>query len=66
VLRVNLDVLESELAYWEWVEDGEAYREWLIPAEIANQRGVVTLLGDDELPCPPAQAHRKSLVILSR
>jgi hypothetical protein len=27
---------ESDLARYEWVEDGKPYREWLIPARIVN------------------------------
>jgi hypothetical protein len=33
-----VDVPESELADFEWVEDGRtSYREWLVPADILNR-----------------------------
>jgi hypothetical protein len=43
VLEVILNKAESELADYEWVEEGKIYREWLIPARIVNQ-GKVKLL----------------------
>ncbi len=48
VLRVTLDIPESELAEWELVEEGKPYREWLIPARIINQCGVISIVGDEE------------------
>ena len=50
VLRVTLDIPESELAEWECIEEGKPYREWAIPADIVNRCGVVALVGDDDLP----------------
>ena len=48
MLRVTLDIPESELAEWELVEEGKPYREWLIPARIINQCGVISIVGDEE------------------
>ena len=45
VLRVTLDIPESDLAERELVEEGKGYREWGVPAEIINQCGVVLMLG---------------------
>jgi hypothetical protein len=50
LLRVTLDIPESKLAEWEWVEDGKPYREWRIPAEVINRRGVVSRVEDDQVP----------------
>jgi hypothetical protein len=36
LLRVSLDISESELARYEWIEEGKGYREFLIPAELVN------------------------------
>lgn len=47
VLRVTLDIPESGLAEWECIEEGKPYREWVIPADIVNQYGVVLMLGED-------------------
>ena len=38
VLEVTLDVQESELAEYEWIEEGKPYREWLIPEDMLNSR----------------------------
>ena len=34
----EIDVDEEDLAPYEWVEDMEGYREWLVPARILNMR----------------------------
>jgi hypothetical protein len=39
VVRLNLD--ERELAKWEWTGEGRPFNEWLIPANIVNQRGTI-------------------------
>lgn len=41
VLTVRLDIDEQELSSWEWTGEGRDYREWLIPANIVNQRGTI-------------------------
>ena len=33
---ISLDVPESELEPYEWVEEGRFYREFLVPAELLN------------------------------
>ena len=43
LLRVSLDIGESELAKYEWVEKGKVYREFLMPAELVNARGEVQI-----------------------
>jgi hypothetical protein len=35
---IALDVPESELEPYEWVEEGRFYREFLVPAELLNGR----------------------------
>jgi len=47
VLCVLLDATQDELVEWEWVEEGKPYREWLIPAEVLNSSGVVSLCEED-------------------
>jgi hypothetical protein len=47
-LRVRLDIEEQELASWEWTGEGRDYREWLIPANIVNQRGKIEGLEDSD------------------
>lgn len=37
VLEVTLNKTESQLADYEWIEEGKNIREWLIPAKIVNQ-----------------------------
>jgi hypothetical protein len=34
-----IDIPESELVQWEWVEEGKGYREFLVPASIVNLYG---------------------------
>ena len=31
-----LDIPDAELTQYEWFEEGKGYREWCIPAELAN------------------------------
>lgn len=50
VLQVTLDIPESDLAERELVEEGKGYREWVVPAEIVNQYGVVLIVGEDDVP----------------
>lgn len=51
MLEVALDVDEADLDEYEWVQEGCAYREWLVPASVINTRGTVRLVdaSDDEL-----------------
>lgn len=47
--RVALDLPESAVAEYEWIQEESPYREWCIPAAIINEHGRVELLSDDEL-----------------
>jgi hypothetical protein len=38
LLQISLNATTAELDWWEWVEEGKGYREWLIPAEFLNSR----------------------------
>jgi len=50
LLRVTIDLSESELTAHEWVNEGnESYREWIIPASLINPRAKVELVDEDEL-----------------
>ena len=39
-----------ELAAYEWVDEGNYYREWLVPAETVNGHAKVRIVRDEELP----------------
>lgn len=41
-----MDVDESLIAGFEWIEDGKPYREWLVPAVILNGCSRVRLSDD--------------------
>jgi hypothetical protein len=43
IIRIRLD--ELEIAPFEWIEEGRAYREWLIPAQVVNESGSVEIVG---------------------
>lgn len=45
---LTIDIPESALTYYEWVEEGKPYREFLIPASLANQYGPPTIVECDE------------------
>jgi hypothetical protein len=36
LLEIRLDLPESAIADYEWIEEGKSYREWLIPAALLN------------------------------
>jgi hypothetical protein len=36
---LTLDIPETVVARWEWVEEGKGYREFLIPATLVNSYG---------------------------
>jgi hypothetical protein len=38
LLEVTTDMTESEIAQYEWIEEGKGYREFLIPAAEINSR----------------------------
>jgi hypothetical protein len=37
------------LAYWEWVEEGKGYREFLVPSAIVNRYGPPQIVNEDDL-----------------
>lgn len=37
VLKITTPLMEEELNYYEWKQEGISYREWLIPSEIINK-----------------------------
>ena len=51
LLCLVLDLSETDLAQYEWVEEGKGYREWLIPAAVVNEAQVSLKIVDrDETP----------------
>lgn len=36
LFQITLDLPETVIADYEWVEEGKGYREWLIPAALLN------------------------------
>ena len=42
VLAVEFEGPEFELDQFEWVEEGNSFREWFIPAAFVNANGKVT------------------------
>jgi hypothetical protein len=60
VLEVTLNKIESELADYEWIEDGKTYREWLIPARIVNQGKVrrLPMQAQNDVPKPWERSSR--------
>jgi hypothetical protein len=50
ILAVSLDCELDALLDFEWVREGQSYREWLIPADFVNKRTVaIVVLGTDML-----------------
>jgi hypothetical protein len=49
LLEVTMDLSESDLADYEWIEEGKPYREWLIPAALINARMSVRLVDEEEI-----------------
>jgi hypothetical protein len=52
VLSVELDLPADVLRFYEVVEQGRVFREWLMPAELVN-RGRVRRLSDEEIDAAP-------------
>jgi len=40
---LEIRIPESEVTRFEWVEEGKPYREFLVPARILNDNGIVVL-----------------------
>ena len=51
LLRITLSCPPEDLDDYEWVEDGQTYREWLVPAALLNKFAYVELHdeGEDEI-----------------
>jgi hypothetical protein len=47
VLEVEFMGHESEIANYEWVEEGKPYREWLIPSRVLNSRMTVRVFEEE-------------------
>ena len=43
---LRLEIPESTLSEYEWIEDGKSYREWLVPADIVNSYGPPKYVGN--------------------
>jgi hypothetical protein len=41
LLQITLDAAETDLAHYEWPEEGKSYREWLLPAAFLNTWGTI-------------------------
>jgi hypothetical protein len=46
LLEVNTDMTESEIAQYEWIEEGKGYREFLVPAAEINSRMKIRIVKD--------------------
>jgi hypothetical protein len=44
-----IELPEDAVAPYEWLEEGKPYREFLIPAELANSAGTPVIVNEDEL-----------------
>lgn len=44
---LTLEIPDDVLAEYEWVQEGPAYREFLIPAEVVNSYGPPELCDED-------------------
>lgn len=49
LLEIDLALSESDIADYEWTEEGKSFREWLVPAALLNTHGKVRLTSDEEL-----------------
>jgi len=43
-----IEIPENAIAEYEWIEDGKPYREFLIPASLANQYGPPKIVEDED------------------
>jgi hypothetical protein len=46
LLEVSTDMPESEIAQYEWIEEGKGFREFLIPAAEINSRMKIRIVED--------------------
>jgi hypothetical protein len=43
----SIDIPESVIADYEWIEAGKPYREFLIPADVVNRYGPPHVVEDE-------------------
>ena len=48
LLFVDLELLERDIADFEWVEEFKSYREWLIPAQLINENASIRVATEEE------------------
>jgi hypothetical protein len=46
LLEVTLEITESEIGQYEWIEQGKPYREFLVPAAQINARMKIRVVED--------------------
>jgi hypothetical protein len=42
-----VEVPAAVVEFYEWIEEGKTYREFLVPAALVNAQGTVTLADED-------------------
>ena len=67
---LTIEAPESEIAPFEWVEEGKTYREFLVPADILNRFRVAELClrldAGGRFQAPPVRAPRTSPRVAAR
>jgi hypothetical protein len=48
LIKVTLDLPEEELEAYKWVEEGQTFREWFVPAELINPHMKVEIVNLDQ------------------
>ena len=48
LFEVNVDLPAADMDFYEWVEEGKSYREWLIPAARLNAHSTFTEASEEE------------------
>ena len=56
LIEVTLDVPDTEIEGYEWVDDEKSYREFLLPADLVNTRATLRIVPASEL----ADTYRQS------
>jgi hypothetical protein len=49
VLLEIVELCEEDVAPFEWIEEGKGYREFLVPAALLNERGIVGVVDEEAL-----------------
>jgi hypothetical protein len=44
LLEVTFNCPDAEIDFFEWIEDGKPYREWLMPAAFVNLHATVRII----------------------